>query len=123
MERAFAIARRRIRQRALLICGAILLLFVGMSGMLWSGGQDVITGRMSGGELGAFVFYSIMVGSGVATISEVWGELQRAAGAAERLVELVNTESLIEDPGELVLTEQSSQPELQLEGITFCYPT
>ncbi len=123
VERAFAIARRRIRQRALLICGAILLLFVGMSGMLWSGGQDVITGRMSGGELGAFVFYSIMVGSGVATISEVWGELQRAAGAAERLVELVNTESLIEDPGELVLTEQSSQPELQLAGVTFSYPT
>ena len=59
--------------------GVVLLLFVGMSGMLWEGGQDVINGRMSGGELGAFVFYAIMVGSGFATVSEVWGELQRAA--------------------------------------------
>ena len=64
-------------------------MFVGMSGMLWEGGQDVINGSMTGGELGAFVFYAIMVGSGVATISEVWGDLQRAAGASERLVELI----------------------------------
>ena len=59
----------------MLVCGAILLLFAGMSGMLWEGGQDVITGQMSGGELGAFVFYAIMVGTGVTTISEVWGDL------------------------------------------------
>ena len=123
VERAFAVARRRIWQRSLLICGAILLLFVGMSGMLWQGGQDVIQGRMSGGELGAFVFYAIMVGSGVATISEVWGELQRAAGAAERLVELLDTRSLIDDPGTRALPEANGRPELQLERITFAYPT
>ena len=123
VERAFAIARRRIWQRSLLICGAILLLFVGMSGMLWEGGQDVISGRMSGGELGAFVFYAIMVGSGVATISEVWGELQRAAGAADRLVELLNTRSLIDDPGAQELIAGNGRPELQLAHITFSYPT
>jgi len=123
VERAFAVARRRIWQRSLLICGAILLLFVGMSGMLWQGGQDVIQGHMSGGELGAFVFYAIMVGSGVATISEVWGELQRAAGAAERLVELLDTRSLIDDPGTRALPEANGRPELQLERITFAYPT
>ena len=123
VERAFAIARRRIRQRALLICAAILLLFFGMAGMMWEGGQDVITGRMSGGELGAFVFYAIMVGSGVATISEVWGEVQRAAGAAERLVELVNTQSLITDPGELTLQQENLQPQLRLENVSFSYPT
>jgi len=123
VERAFAVARRRIWQRSMLICGAILLLFVGMSGMLWQGGQDVIQGRMSGGELGAFVFYAIMVGSGVATISEVWGELQRAAGAAERLVELLDTRSLIDDPGTRALPEANGRPELQLERITFAYPT
>ncbi|PLW69091.1 ABC transporter transmembrane domain-containing protein [Pseudohalioglobus lutimaris] len=123
VERAFGIARRRIRQRALLICTAILLLFVGMSGMLWEGGQDVISGRMSGGELGAFVFYAIMVGSGVATISEVWGELQRAAGAAERLVELIETPSLIQDPGQTAGGPPSSQPSLNLEKVSFCYPT
>jgi ATP-binding cassette subfamily B protein len=123
VERAFAIARRRIWQRSLLICGAILLLFVGMAAMMWTGGQDVLSGRMSGGELGAFVFYAMMVGMGVATISEVWGELQRAAGAAERLVELVDTDSLILDPGELSLPGERDQPELRLENITFCYPT
>ena len=123
VEAAFVIARNRIRQRALLICTAILLLFVGMSGMLWEGGQDVISGQMSGGELGAFVFYAIMVGSGVATISEVWGELQRAAGAAERLLELIETKSLIKDPGELDLPSSSQQPTLALEAVTFHYPT
>jgi ATP-binding cassette subfamily B protein len=123
VERAFEIARRRIWQRSLLICGAILLLFVGMSGMLWEGGQDVISGRMSGGELGAFVFYAIMVGTGVATISEVWGELQRAAGAAERLIELINTRSLIEDPGTLPSTPVSARPELRMDHVTFRYPS
>jgi ATP-binding cassette subfamily B protein len=123
VERAFAIARRRIWQRSLLICGAILLLFVGMSGMLWEGGQDVINGRMSGGELGAFVFYAIMVGSGVATISEVWGELQRAAGAAERLVELLDTRSLIDDPGSQDIPNGDGRPELRLEHLHFSYPT
>jgi ATP-binding cassette subfamily B protein len=123
VERAFTIARRRIWQRSLLICGAILLVFLGMSGMLWEGGQDVISGRMSGGELGAFVFYAIMVGSGVATLSEVWGELQRAAGAAERLIELINTQSLIDDPGPVALAQQTHRPELRMEHITFSYPT
>lgn len=123
VERAFAIARRRIRQRALLICVAILLMFVGMSAMMWSGGQSVISGEMSGGELGAFVFYAIMVGSGVATISEVWGELQRAAGAAERLIELINTRSLIIDPGEQALPSETVRPELSLRSVTFSYPT
>ena len=94
-----------------------------MAGMLWEGGQDVITGRMSGGELGAFVFYAMMVGMGVATISEVWGELQREAGAAERLVELLHTQSLIEDPGEILLPEAVQSVGLELERVTFRYPT
>lgn len=123
VERAFAIARRRIWQRSLLIGGAILLVFMGMAAMMWEGGQDVLSGRMTGGELGAFVFYAIMVGSGVATVSEVWGELQRAAGAAERLVELLNTRSLIEDPGPQDLPVQTQRPELSLDQVTFCYPT
>jgi ATP-binding cassette subfamily B protein len=123
VERAFAIARRRIWQRSLLIGGAILLVFMGMSAMMWEGGQDVISGRMTGGELGAFVFYAIMVGSGVATVSEVWGELQRAAGAAERLIQLLSTQSLIEDPGPQDLPVQPKRPELSLDKVTFCYPT
>jgi len=123
VERAFSIAQRRIWQRSMLVCGAILLLFAGMSGMLWEGGQDVITGQMSGGELGAFVFYAIMVGTGLTTISEVWGDLQRAAGAAERLVELIHTESLINNPEGTVTATSSEQPELRIDRVTFCYPT
>ena len=123
VERAFGIARRRIRQRSFLICGAILLLFVGMSGMLWTGGQDVITGKMTGGELGAFVFYAIMVGSGFATISEVWGDLLRAAGAADRLIELIDTESLIQDAPVAQGGAPVDQAQLSIDNLTFCYPT
>jgi ATP-binding cassette, subfamily B, bacterial len=123
VEQAFAIARRRIWQRSLLIGGAILLVFMGMAAMMWEGGQDVLSGQMTGGELGAFVFYAIMVGSGVATVSEVWGELQRAAGAAERLIQLLNTRSLIEDPGPQDLPLQPERPELCLDRVTFFYPT
>ncbi|MFU8763388.1 MAG: ABC transporter transmembrane domain-containing protein [Haliea sp.] len=119
VEQAFAIARRRIRQRALLVCVAILLLFAGMGAMLWSGGQDVISGRMSGGELGAFVFYAIMVGSGFATISEVWGEVQRAAGASERLLELLHTRSDLPDTG---AEQDLPVAELAFRNVTFCYP-
>ena len=70
---AFDVARARIRQRAMLTGFAILLLVGGMAGMMWSGGQDVISGRMSGGEMGAFVFYAVMLGGAFATLSEVWG--------------------------------------------------
>ncbi|MCR9107033.1 MAG: ABC transporter transmembrane domain-containing protein [Gammaproteobacteria bacterium] len=123
VERAFGIARHRIRQRSFLICGAILLLFVGMSGMLWTGGQDVITGKMTGGELGAFVFYAIMVGSGFATISEVWGDLLRAAGAADRLIELIDTQSLIQSPPASRPVEPVDHAQLGVEHLTFYYPT
>ncbi len=119
VERAFAIARRRIRQRALLVGAAILLLFGGMAAMLWSGGQSVINGEMSGGELGAFVFYALMVGSGFATISEVWGELQRAAGASERLLELLHTHSEIVDGGSSSVPHRAR---LGLRDVTFAYP-
>ena len=120
VERAFEVARRRIRQRALLVCLAILLLFSGMAAMLWSGGSDVLSGRMSPGELGAFTFYAMLVGMGFATIAEVWGELQRAAGAAERLLELLDARS------ELVDGQRTDAPEnagLALRDVTFHYPT
>lgn len=123
VERAFAIARRRILQRSLLICGAIVLLFAGMAGMMWEGGQDVISGKMSPGELGAFVFYALMVGGGVATVSEVWGELQRAAGAAERLLELIHVESLIKDPPQPLASTAGTDGRMELRAVSFHYPT
>ncbi len=123
VERAFSIARKRIFTRALLIGAAIIMLFASMSGMLWSGGHSVLSGAMTGGELGAFVFYALMVGSGVATIAEVWGELQRAAGAAERLLDLLNTKSLIEDSGRSELAIDKEQADVAFNDVTFFYPT
>jgi len=120
VEQAFSIARKRIGQRALLTGIAIFLLLTGIVGMVWTGGQDVIQGRMSGGDLGAFVFYAIMVGSAFATLSEVWGDLQRAAGAAERLLELLGEQSHIHDTGN---AEPGANQLLQLRNVSFAYPS
>lgn len=120
VEAAFDIARARVRQRAMLMAMAIFLLLGGLTGMLWSGGQDVIAGRMTGGELGAFVFYAIMVGTAFATLSEVWGDLQRAAGAAERLIELMTTHSEVLDQGRG--QPGYSQP-IVFDSVSFAYPS
>ena len=120
VEQAFTVARSRVLQRALLTGFAIFLLMGGMVGMMWSGGVDVIEGRMTGGELGAFVFYAIMVGTAFATLSEVWGDLQRAAGAAERLIELLRETSEIPDTG---TTVPASQKAIAFEGVHFAYPS
>ncbi|WP_435218742.1 ABC transporter transmembrane domain-containing protein [Luminiphilus sp. nBUS_07] len=117
---AFDVARARIRQRALLTGFAILLLVAAMAGMMWSGGQDVILGRMSGGEMGAFVFYAVMLGAAFATLSEVWGDLQRAAGAAERLMELLNETSVISDNGTDIPDIRSP---IRFNKVTFSYPS
>lgn len=126
VETAFKVAKRRVRQRALLIAVVILLMFGAICGMLWVGGNDMIDGRLSGGDLAAFVFYAIMMGSAVATISEVYGELQRAAGATERLVDLLNVASEIpaatgdnrrDDPLHV------SKGQVAFEAVEFNYPS
>ena len=122
VEHAFSIARRRIRQRAMMVAAVILMVFGGLTGMIWSGGTDVVSGRMTGGELGAFMFYAFMVGMGFATISEVWGELQRAAGATDRLMELLAERSAIPEPTNPVAAT-TGRPSLQLDNVTFCYPS
>jgi ATP-binding cassette subfamily B protein len=122
VESAFAIARRRVQQRAALIAVVILLVFGALSGMLWVGGSDVLSGTMSPGELGAFVFYAILVASAVATLSEVFGELQRAAGATDRLMELMLVPNAIETPEKSVPAETLAAG-LQFKNISFCYPS
>jgi ATP-binding cassette subfamily B protein len=121
VEKAFMIARSRIRQRALLIAGAIIILSGGMIAMMYSGGRDVISGTITGGELAAFMFYAVMVGTGFATLSEVWGDLQRAAGATERLLELVETRSALEDSGHRETLAQ--HPAMELRDVSFSYPS
>ena len=125
VEEAFGIARNRIKQRALLIAVVITLIFSAIAGMLWVGGNDVINGVMSEGELGAFVFYAIVVAGSVATISEVIGEVQRAAGAAERLLELLSIKSAIElplEPKSLSNIHKSSS-KIIFKNVTFNYPS
>ena len=120
VDTAFQIARKRIQQRAWLMACAIFLFLGGMVGMMWTGGQDVLAGRMSGGDLGAFVFYAVMLGSAFATLSEVWGDLQRAAGAAERLVELLHQDSDIEDTGLETIPHGQA---VSASDLTFIYPS
>ena len=123
VENAFAIARRRVQQRAALIAVVILMVFGALSGMLWVGGSDVLTGSMSAGDLGAFVFYAILVASAVATLSEVYGELQRAAGATDRLMELMRVPNAIEAPVSNPRPASPLAAELQFLDLRFCYPS
>ncbi|WED24870.1 ATP-binding cassette domain-containing protein [Vibrio sp. JC009] len=123
VERAFLIGRQRVQQRALLIAGVIVIVFGAITGMLWVGGSDVISGRMSGGDLGAFVFYSILVASSMATVSEVLGELQRAAGATERLVEVLQVRSNIQPPVDDVVSASELEAEVLFDQVTFSYPS
>jgi ATP-binding cassette subfamily B protein len=121
VERAFAVARSRIRQRAILIAVAIVILSGGLVAMMYTGGRDVVDGVMSGGELAAFMFYAVMVGGGFATLSEVWGDVQRAAGATERLLELVSAESDLPDEG--APRELAPNPAMALREVRFAYPS
>ncbi|MEZ8991246.1 ABC transporter ATP-binding protein/permease [Vibrio breoganii] len=123
VERAYEIGRERVKQRAILISGVIVIVFGAISGMLWVGGSDVIHGKMSAGDLGAFVFYAIMVASSTATISEVFGELQRAAGATERLLEILNVESHIVAPQNDALSTTGVSAEVSFDDVSFFYPS
>ncbi|CDT04948.1 ABC transporter ATP-binding protein/permease [Vibrio coralliirubri] len=123
VEKAYEIGRQRVKQRAILISGVIVIVFSAIAGMLWVGGSDVINGTMSAGDLAAFVFYAIMVASSLGTISEVMGELQRAAGATERLIEILQVESHIVAPVANPTSLANVTPEVAFDDVTFCYPS
>lgn len=123
VENAFAIAKKRVQQRAWLIAVVILLILGAVGVMFWVGGQDVIAGEITGGELAAFVFYSLIVGSSAGSLSEVIGELQRAAGAAARILELLRTESEITPPAQDIQTLPATVTgRIELENLRFAYP-
>ncbi|WP_458378075.1 ABC transporter transmembrane domain-containing protein [Pseudomonas fluorescens] len=124
VEEAFNTARKRIFQRAWLITLVIVLVLGAVGVMLWVGGMDVMAGRISAGELAAFVFYSLIVGSAFGTLSEVIGELQRAAGAAERIAELLRSENIIQPPATgLVTLPERVAGNLVLQDVRFSYPS
>ncbi len=122
VENAFVIARSRITQRAILTASVIVLIFMSLGAMLWIGGSDVMAGRMTAGELGAFVFYALLAAAAVATIAEVYGDLQRAIGATERLVELMNQEPAFKALPEAVSC-RDLPAQLILRDVCFSYPS
>ena len=121
-EGAFTTAVERIRARAMLTALVILLAFGAVSLVLWIGGHDVLAGRISPGELSAFVFYAVVVAGAVGALSEVIGDLQRAAGATERLIELLNTKSEITAPGAPEILPNPPEGRVAFEGVRFNYP-
>jgi ATP-binding cassette subfamily B protein len=123
VEQAFETAAKRIGQRALLIALVMLLAFGAVGVILWVGGHDVLAGRISAGELSAFVFYAVLVAGAVGAVSEVIGDLQRAAGATERLMELLATEPSIRAPAAPQTLPQPSRGEVRFERVTFHYPS
>ena len=123
VENAFATARQRIRQRAFLVATVILLVFGAVGVILWIGGHDVLAGRISAGQLSAFVFYAVIVASAVGAISEVVGDLQRAAGATERLFELLEVDSDIKAPANPVPLPVPARGTVAFRDVTFHYPS
>lgn len=127
-DTAFSVAVKRISQRAWLNTVMILLVLGAIGGMIWVGGHDVITGNVSGGELMAFIFYALIVAGAVGMISEVFGDIQRAAGATERLMELLHADSLIQAPKKMIETSsnrnlQSGGGAIELDQVEFAYPS
>ena len=122
-ETSFSSAKKRITTRSFLTVIVIFLVFSGVVGVLWVGARDVRNELMSVGMLVQFVIYSIMVAGAVAALSEIWSELQRAAGATERLIELLNIEDTVNDPIPAVSPPRNWLGQITFRDVTFAYPT
>ncbi len=121
-ESSFDAAKTRIKIRAFMTVIVIFLTFCGIVGVLWIGARDVRAGDMTPGGLIQFVIYAVMVAGAVAALSEIWGELQRAAGATERLVELLQTEDTVNDPDKGMTLAQPVRGRIMFEDVRFSYP-
>jgi ATP-binding cassette subfamily B protein len=121
-EAAYLSAQRRIGTRAVMTVIVIFLIFTGVVGVLWMGARDVQTGVMSAGELVQFLIFSVMVAGAVGALSEIWGELQRAAGATERLVELLVATDSVTDPAAPKALPRPVRGAIAFEGVSFRYP-
>jgi len=123
VEGALATALKRIAARAALTAFVIMLVFGSVGVILWIGGQDVLTGRITPGELSAFVFYAVVVAGSVGAISEVIGDLQRAAGATERLLELLAIPPEIRAPAQPTALPEPARGEVAFDNVFFHYPS
>ncbi|MFB9952800.1 ABC transporter transmembrane domain-containing protein [Rhizobium puerariae] len=122
VENAYDAARVAIKARALLTGFGILLVFGSVVGVLWYGAQSVLSGTMTAGTLGQFVLYSVIAASSLGQLSEVWGELSAAGGAAERLTELLHEVPAIRDPESPVALPSPPRGEVEFETVSFAYP-
>jgi ATP-binding cassette subfamily B protein len=122
VEAAYAMGVRRIGQSAMLVGLIMLIVFGGVGVILWKGGHDVLAGTLSAGDLSAFIFYSAIAAGAVAAISEVISDLQRAAGATERLVELLSTEPEIRAPEQAIMLPSGGAAGVEFDAVTFTYP-
>ncbi len=120
---SFETAVRRIRARSMLTAMAIVIVFGAIVFVLWLGAQAVIAGTMTAGELGQFLLYSVLVAGSAASLSEMWGELQRAAGALERIVELLQARPDIEAPANPVRLPVTARSRVDFLGVSFNYPS
>jgi ATP-binding cassette subfamily B protein len=123
VEQAFAAAKARTKARAGLTAIAIFLVFASVVGILWYGAQDVLSGTITGGRLGQFVLYAVLAAASMGELSEVWGEVNQAAGAAERLGELLAVQSQIKSPRHPVLLPEPPRGEIGFDEVAFSYPT
>jgi len=121
-EKAYLSAKARIGTRSVMTVIVIFLVFTGIVGVLWIGARDVRAGGMTPGELVQFVIYSVMVAGSVGALSEIWGELQRASGATERLIEILHTEDTVQDPVRPVALPRPVRGEIAFQDVRFRYP-
>ena len=121
-EKSFDSAKTRISTRALMTVIVIFLVFAGVVGVLWMGARDVRSGIMTAGQLVQFVIYAVLVAGAVGALSEIWGELQRAAGATERLVEMLQAEDPVQDPLVPVALPRPVRGQIVLDNLGFRYP-
>ncbi|BAQ18457.1 ABC-type multidrug transport system, ATPase and permease components [Methyloceanibacter caenitepidi] len=122
MDRAFEAANDRAKARAGLTAIAMFLVFLSVVGVLWYGAQDVLSGSMTGGTLGQFVLYAVFAAAAVGGLSDVWGEVAQAAGAAERLGELLEAESEIQSPPHPTPMPEPGRGEIAFDDVSFTYP-
>lgn len=123
VEKAFQAARGQMRARGVLTFVAIFLIFASVVAVLWIGAQDVLAGRMSPGTLGQFVLYAVFAAGALGELSQVWGEIAQAAGATERLMELIAIEPAVKAPPRPAALPFPAKGTVAFEDVAFAYPS